>query len=311
MSDRIAGKIAGIIRYAEKGKAGTPLQNAELRQDWGMEGDFHADGGERQLSLLSHEARLWIRAQAESGLCFARFKENLSLDGIPTERLKAGTRLRAGQAVLEISAYGKRCYPECPLFLRGSGCRLSSEGVFARVVKGGSIRVGDFIGQEDIGMEQALTHFDGSGNAVMVDVSGKEATSRVAVAKGRITMNERTFNAVSGGTAAKGDVLGVARVAGIMAAKKTSDLIPMCHPLMLDTCTVDFELLEDERAVETTCTVKTSGKTGVEMEAITGVTVALLTVYDMCKAMDRAMEIVNVRLCEKHGGKSGHYVRGI
>lgn len=159
-------------------------------------------------------------------------------------------------------------------------------------------------------MEQAFTHFDGSGNAVMVDVSAKETTVRVAVAKGVITMNERAFNAIRGGTAAKGDVLGVARIAGIMAAKKTSGLIPMCHPLMLDTCAVDFAVMEESLQIEASCTVKISGKTGVEMEALTGVSVALLTIYDMCKAIDRTMEIGNIRLCEKSGGKSGHFVRG-
>lgn len=156
-------------------------------------------------------------------------------------------------------------------------------------------------------MNQEFTHFDGNGNAIMVDVSGKAVTSRTAVAKGVISMNEQTFQAIKDGTAAKGDVLGVARIAGIMAAKKTSQLIPLCHPLMLDTCTIDFRMFEDKLIIESICTVKLSSRTGAEMEALTGVTVSLLTIYDMCKAMDRTMEIGKVSLSEKSGGKSGHF----
>lgn len=158
-------------------------------------------------------------------------------------------------------------------------------------------------------IEQVLSHFDERGKAVMVDVSEKEKTSRVAVAKGIITMNERAFHAIQSGSAAKGDVLGIARVAGIMAVKKTAELIPLCHPLVMETCTVDFSLLEDVPGVEASCTVKLSGKTGAEMEALTGVSVALLTIYDMCKAVDRTMEIGQIRLWEKSGGKSGHFKR--
>jgi len=159
-------------------------------------------------------------------------------------------------------------------------------------------------------MQGSLTHFDAGGNAVMVDVSHKQSTARVAVAKGEITMNEQAFAAVVSGLASKGDVLGVARVAGIMAAKKTSELIPLCHPLMTDNCAVDFIPHQGSLRVEASCTVKTTGWTGVEMEAMTGVSVALLTIYDMCKAVDRTMVISNIRLCEKSGGKSGHFVRG-
>ncbi len=140
-----------------------------------------------------------------------------------------------------------------------------------------------------------LTHFDNRGNAVMVDVTDKEITERVAVAAGRIAVNEEVYAAIKDGTAKKGDVLGTARIAGIMAAKKTSDLIPMCHPLMLTQ-------------IKCICTAKLSGKTGVEMEALTGVSVALLTIYDMCKALDRSMRISDIHLVEKTGGKSGHFI---
>ena len=158
-------------------------------------------------------------------------------------------------------------------------------------------------------MAKDFTHFDSRGNAIMVDVSEKETSSRVALAKGLISMNSEAMNAVMGGTVKKGDVLGVARIAGIIAAKRCSQLIPLCHPLNFDKCTIDFSVDESKKEIEASCTVKLSGKTGAEMEALTGVSVALLTVYDMCKALDRAMVIGNIRLMEKSGGKSGHFVR--
>ena len=134
--------------------------------------------------------------------------------------------------------------------------------------------------------ENNLTHFDAAGNAVMVDVSEKPVTAREATAHGIITMNADAFAAVQSGTVKKGDVLGVARVAGIMATKRTSELIPLCHPLPLSKLTVDFHLLPEQQAVEAVCTARTIGVTGVEMEALTGVSAALLTIYDMCKAVD-------------------------
>ena len=152
-----------------------------------------------------------------------------------------------------------------------------------------------------------LNHFDQKGNAVMVDVSEKVPTRRLAVAKGRIRVNGEVMTAVQQGTAAKGDVLGVARVAGIMATKRTAELIPMCHPLAINNCAVDFELRPEEGTIEAVCSVKVSGKTGVEMEALTGVSVALLTVYDMCKAVDKSMEIGDIYLEHKSGGKSGEF----
>jgi cyclic pyranopterin monophosphate synthase len=154
----------------------------------------------------------------------------------------------------------------------------------------------------------SLTHFDSSGQAHMVDVGGKPVTNRVAVAVGRITMQPATFELVAGGTSKKGDVLGVARIAAIQAAKRTSELIPLCHPLAISKVSVDFTLDAAARAVECRAEVHTSGQTGVEMEALTAVQIGLLTVYDMCKAVDRGMEIGGVRLLEKHGGKSGSWV---
>ena len=151
-------------------------------------------------------------------------------------------------------------------------------------------------------MSQGFNHFDENGNAVMVDVSGKNITYRTAVATGEIHVGEAIMEAVK-----KGDVLGVARVAGIMGVKRTSELIPMCHPLPIQKCSVDYKLDETNGIIRAFCTVKTEGKTGVEMEALTGVQVTLLTIYDMCKAIDKHMVMSNIHLVEKTGGKSGDF----
>ena len=153
-----------------------------------------------------------------------------------------------------------------------------------------------------------LTHFDAQGQAHMVDVGAKDVTRRVAVAQGRITMLPATLALIQAGTAKKGDVLGVARLAGIMGAKQTSALIPLCHPIALTRVAVDFEVEPQTHSVWCRATAECSGQTGVEMEALTAVNVALLTVYDMCKAADRGMVISDVKLLEKQGGKSGHWV---
>ena len=158
-------------------------------------------------------------------------------------------------------------------------------------------------------MEQKLNHFDEKGNAVMVDVTDKAETERRAVARGTIHVTREIFDAIASGTVRKGDVLGTARIAGILAAKQTPHLIPMCNPLLLTKAAVDFELHEDTLSVDAVCTVKLKGQTGVEMEALTGVSVALLTIYDMCKALSKTMEIGEIHLEMKSGGKSGTYVR--
>jgi cyclic pyranopterin phosphate synthase len=155
-----------------------------------------------------------------------------------------------------------------------------------------------------------LTHFDDAGSAHMVDVGDKPVSHRVAVAAGRIRMSPLTLDLVRAGTTKKGDVLGVARIAAIQAAKKTSELIPLCHPLPLTRVAVEFTLDQETSSIECTARVETRGQTGVEMEALTAVQIGLLTIYDMVKSADRAMVIENVRLLEKHGGKSGSYVAG-
>jgi cyclic pyranopterin phosphate synthase len=154
-----------------------------------------------------------------------------------------------------------------------------------------------------------LTHFDEEGRARMVDVSGKHDTTRVAVARGTVTMQPATFELIRNRKISKGDVLGVARIAGIMAAKKTSDLIPLCHPLPITSVDIDFTPDEAHARIEIEARVQVTGKTGVEMEALTAVSAAALTIYDMAKAVDRGMLISDIRLIEKRGGKSGTYKR--
>lgn len=158
------------------------------------------------------------------------------------------------------------------------------------------------------GNKMEFTHFDESGNAFMVDISQKDETNREAIACGSIIMSKECFERVKTGSMSKGDVFNVARIAGIMGAKKTSDLIPLCHIILLTKVSIDFEMIDEENKIIATCLVKTTGKTGVEMEALMGVHIALLTIYDMCKAIDKSMEITNIHLMKKSGGKSGTFV---
>lgn len=156
-------------------------------------------------------------------------------------------------------------------------------------------------------MTVQLTHFDAAGQAHMVDVGDKAETVRVARAAGRIHMRAQTLDMIMHGAASKGDVLGVARIAAIQASKRTSELIPLCHPLALTRVAAEFNALPDEACIECVVTAETVGRTGVEMEALTAVSVGLLTIYDMCKAVDRAMRLTDIRLLEKSGGRSGDY----
>jgi len=158
--------------------------------------------------------------------------------------------------------------------------------------------------------QQALTHFDASGQAHMVDVGKKSETHRIAIASGTISMLPATLELIVQGNSKKGDVLGIARIAAIQASKKTSDLIPLCHPIALTHVTVSFDVNETASSIRCTVTTETYGKTGVEMEALTAVSTGLLTIYDMCKAADRGMMISDIKLIEKHGGKSGDWFSG-
>ena len=154
---------------------------------------------------------------------------------------------------------------------------------------------------------QGFSHFDDSGNDVRVDDTEKKSTTRMAVAEGTIFCNKAIIDAILQKNIKKGDVLGVARIAGIMAVKQTAHLIPMCHPLLISKSSIDFEINEEKNCIKALCTVKIEGKTGVEMEALTGVNIALLTIYDMCKAVDKRMLISDIHLVEKHGGKSADF----
>jgi len=297
----------------------------------GIEGDYHR-GGDRQVSLLSAEVRQWVDAQAQEGLCFRRFRENMlidgSIDGMALDQIESGMLLSVGSAVLRVSGRGKRCFDECALFAKGIPCRLSQCACFAAVTQSGIVRIGDSVSidtnencgrkkdyarkkdcepMSDLTHLRDLTHFDAQGNAAMVDVSEKAVTQRQATATGQIRMCREAYQAVRQGSAQKGDVLGVARVAGIMAVKQTSSLIPLCHSLPINQASIDFAFDDEQLTVSAFCTVKTSGITGVEMEALTGVSIALLTVYDMCKAIDKGMELGSIYLLEKTGGKSGAY----
>lgn len=156
-------------------------------------------------------------------------------------------------------------------------------------------------------MDNKLTHFDNSGNARMVDVSDKNKTERVAIAVSRIRVSKETLSLIKEGKIGKGDVLGVARIAGIMASKQTSNLIPMCHPLMISSCNIDFEINDKDICIDIKATVKIVDKTGVEMEALTAASIAALTIYDMCKAVDKKMVIEGTHLLKKTGGKSGEF----
>jgi cyclic pyranopterin phosphate synthase len=154
-----------------------------------------------------------------------------------------------------------------------------------------------------------LTHFDNHGQAHMVDIGDKASTRRIAIASGHITMLTSTLSRIQSGNNKKGDVLGIARIAAIQASKKTADLIPLCHPISLSKVAVAFDIDEKTNSISCTVTAETTGQTGVEMEALSAVSVSLLTIYDMCKAIDRGMTISNIQLLEKQGGKSGHWQR--
>lgn len=155
---------------------------------------------------------------------------------------------------------------------------------------------------------EILTHFDQSGQAHMVDVGQKNETHRIAIASGKISMRPTTLALIKQGSSKKGDVLGIARIAAIQASKRTAELIPLCHPIALTRVAAEFEICDADNSISCTVTAETYGKTGVEMEALNAVSVGLLTIYDMCKAVDRGMVISNIRLLEKHGGKSGDWI---
>ncbi|MCI8280269.1 MAG: cyclic pyranopterin monophosphate synthase MoaC [Lachnospiraceae bacterium] len=293
------GKIIAVCTSPRKGTQKTNIHEAELIQEYGLKGDAHAGKWHRQVSLLSYEQFEEFKKQG-APIEYGAFGENLLVEGYDFKSFPVGTRFKCNDVILEMTQIGKECHHGCAIRQTMGDCIMPREGVFARVLQGGTIREGD-----EMALMPKFTHFDEEGNAFMVDVGEKADTDRTAVAAGTIAMSRECFEMVKEGNMKKGDVLGVARIAGIMAAKKTAELIPLCHMLHLSQVEIQFELQEAVFSIEARCTAKTVDKTGVEMEALTGVHVALLTIYDMCKAVDRGMHMDNIRLLSKSGGKSG------
>lgn len=294
------GKIWAVCTSPEKGTEKKNVHEAVFVEDWGIEGDAHAGRWHRQVSMLSLE-RIEEFRERGARVEFGAFGENLVVSGYDLKTLAIGTRFRCGEVLLELTQVGKECHSGCSIFKEMGDCIMPREGVFCRVLTGGIIREGDELELEE------FTHFDDSGCAVMVDVSEKPDTVRTAAAVGTIVMSQACFAKVCSGGTKKGDVLGVARIAGIMAAKKTSELVPLCHMIKLTRVELDFKKDAEHSSITAECRVGTVDKTGVEMEALTGVQIALLTIYDMCKAIDRGMHMENIRLVSKAGGRSGDW----
>lgn len=299
------GKVMAVCLSKEKGTQKENVHTAKVITDWGIENDAHAGKWHRQVSLLSYEIIEEFKKKG-APIHDGSFGENLIVSGFDFKTLPVGTRFRCNDVILELTQIGKECHSGCEIYKIMGDCIMPREGVFTKVIKGGTISEGDtFSIIEDTG----LTHFDEQGNAIMVDVSDKNITKRTATASGKIKVNSAVMKAILAGEVAKGDVLGVARIAGIMGTKQTSNLIPLCHPLPLSKCEVNFEIDKASNEITAICTAKTEGKTGVEMEALSGVSITLLTIYDMCKAIDKGMVISDIKLLEKSGGKSGNYIR--
>ncbi len=304
------GKIWAVCTSPAKGTKKVNVHKARLIADWGLCGDAHAGRWHRQVSMLALEQIEAFRARGAE-VPFGAFGENLVVSGYDLKAFPVGTRFRCGEAVLELTQVGKECRGGCSIYQAMGDCIMPREGVFCRVLQGGMVCEGDaLVSMEPDGREvrmPELTHFDAEGNAVMVDIGAKADTVRTAAAAGTIFMSADCFAKVCAGGMKKGDVLGAARIAGIMAAKKTAELIPLCHILGLTGVEIRFLPDAASSSITAECTAKTVGKTGVEMEALTGVQIALLTVYDMCKAVDRGMHMENIRLLSKSGGKSGDW----
>ncbi|ADU26846.1 molybdenum cofactor biosynthesis protein C [Ethanoligenens harbinense YUAN-3] len=314
------GRVVSVNRSEVKGVVKVPVASGELRVDVGLMGDAHAGTGKRQISLLAAESIEKMQKQGAQGLVPGSFAENITTQGVELYTLPVGTRLQIGETLHVVTQIGKECHKGCAIRELVGDCVMPREGIFTNVLKGGTVRSGDavtilpYAGDKQgdgvpVDDTPAFSHLDQDGNIRMVDVSQKDDTQRRAVAVGRIAMSPETLSAVYDGSLPKGDVLAAARIAGAMAAKKTSALIPMCHLLALHAVSVVLSRNEQEHCIDITASVSCTGKTGVEMEALTAVSVAALTIYDMCKAVDKNMEIGGIMLMEKSGGKSGQYFR--
>jgi len=307
--DGVSGaRVAAVCVSERKGERKKPVPSVALVADHGVLGDAHAGDGHRQVSLLAAES---IEKMRKKGLSVSAgdFAENVTTEGILLPELPVGARFRIGEAVLEVTQIGKECHTRCAIYHQAGDCVMPREGIFARVVEPGKVSPGDAIERIDQGATLPFNHFDDGGGAVMVDVGAKEPTRRSAAACARVFMKKETVAAIAAGGMKKGDVLGIARIAGIAAAKKTSDLIPLAHPIALTEAKVDFEVDGERGTVVVTSTVKAFDRTGVEMEAMVSASVAALTIYDMCKGADRGISIGDVCLLSKEGGGSGAYRR--
>jgi len=296
-------RVVAVCVSEHKGERKKPVPSVSLVADHGVQGDAHAGNGHRQVSLLAAES---IEKMRKKGLSVSAgdFAENVTTEGIVLPVLPVGTRFRIGEAVLEVTQIGKECHTRCAIYQQAGDCVMPREGIFARVIEPGKVSPGDAIEQIP------FNHFDDGGRAVMVDVGAKEPTRRTAVARATVFMKRETVAAITTGGVKKGDVLGIARIAGITAAKKTPDLIPLSHPIALTEASVDFEVDGERGSIVVTSTVKAFDRTGVEMEAMVSASVAALTIYDMCKGADRGISIGDVFLLSKEGGRSGVYRRG-
>lgn len=313
------GKVVSVNRSDRKGVVKKPIASGELRVDVGLVGDAHAGQGKRQVSLLAAESIAKMRRQGAENLVPGSFAENITTQGVELYTLPLGTKLQIGETLHVVTQIGKECHKGCAIRELVGDCVMPREGIFTNVLKSGVVRPGDAVTilpvenamdtDETAGSAPVFSHLDARGNVKMVDVSEKADTERRAVAVGRVSMHPETLTAVYDGKLPKGDVLAAARIAGVMAAKKTSELIPMCHLLPLHAVSVELVRNTPEHCIDITVTATCTGKTGVEMEALTAVTVAALTLYDMCKAVDKGMVIDRIMLMEKSGGKSGHYRR--
>lgn len=303
------GKVISVNISEQKGVIKQPVPSGELRVDVGLVGDAHAGVGKRQVSLLALESIRKMNEQGAPNLQPGNFAENITTEGVELHTLPIGTVLQIGETLHVVTQIGKECHKGCAIRELVGDCVMPREGIFTNVLEGGTIRPGDAIQILPSDAAPSFSHLDEKGNVHMVDVSQKADTKRTATAVGRIVMRPDTLAAIYSGSLPKGDVLATARVAGVMAAKRTSELIPMCHLLPLHSVSIDLTQNAAEHCIDITATTSCTGKTGVEMEALTAVSVTALTIYDMCKAVDKGMVIDRILLMQKSGGKSGDYHR--